>query len=152
MKAISILGSTGSIGRQTLDVVASLPERFRVVGLAAGGNLDELVGQILRHRPKVVSVADAKRSTELRDRLRTAGHQPLPEIQWGSEGMLSVATHPEAATVVSAAVGVVGLEATYAAVCMGKQVALSNKEVLVAAGELGGYCALRTSNGADRWR
>jgi 1-deoxy-D-xylulose-5-phosphate reductoisomerase len=136
MKAISILGSTGSIGRQTLDVVASLPERFRVVGLAAGGNLDELVGQILRHHPQVVSVADAKRSTELRDRLRTAGHQPLPEIHWGSEGMLSVATHPEAATVVSAAVGVVGLEATFAAVCMGKQVALSNKEVLVAAGEL----------------
>ncbi len=59
MKAISILGSTGSIGRQTLDVVASLPERFRVVALAAGKNLDELVGQIVRHRPQVVSVADA---------------------------------------------------------------------------------------------
>ena len=140
MKAISILGSTGSIGRQTLDVVSSLPERFRVVGLAAGNNLDELVGQIALHRPQVVSVADAERASELRDRLRDplrAGpHEPLPEIHWGSDGMLRVATHPDAATVVSAAVGVVGLEATFAAVRLGKQVALSNKEVLVAAGEL----------------
>src|SRR5271157_3543575 len=107
MKAISILGSTGSIGRQTLDVVASLPDRFRVVALAAGNNLDELVGQIARHRPQVVSVADAERAKELRDRLRAASHEPLPEIYWGSDGMLSVATHPDAATVVSAAVGVV---------------------------------------------
>jgi 1-deoxy-D-xylulose-5-phosphate reductoisomerase len=136
MKAISILGSTGSIGRQTLDVVTSLPERFRVVGLAAGNNLDELVGQIARHRPQVVSVADAARAADRRDRLRAASHEPLPEIQWGSDGMLCVATHPDVATVVSAAVGVVGLEATFAAVRMGKQVALSNKEVLVAAGEL----------------
>jgi len=136
MKAISILGSTGSIGRQTLDVVASLPDRFRVVALAAGNNLDELLGQIVRHRPQVVSVADAERAKELRDRLRAVSHEPLPEIHWGSDGMLCVATHPDAATVVSAAVGVVGLEATFAAVRMGKQVALSNKEVLVAAGEL----------------
>jgi 1-deoxy-D-xylulose-5-phosphate reductoisomerase len=140
MKAISILGSTGSIGRQTLDVVTSLPERFRVVGLAAGNNLDELVGQIVLHRPEVVSVANAERASELRERLRdpsSAGaHEPLPEIHWGSDGMLRVATHPDVATVVSAAVGVVGLEATFAAVRMGKQVALSNKEVLVAAGEL----------------
>ena len=144
MKAISILGSTGSIGRQTLDVVASLPERFRVVGLAAGGNLDELVGQIVRHRPQVVSVADTARAIELRDRLTAVGHEPLPEIHWGSDGMLRVATHPDVATVVSAAVGVVGLEATYSAVCMGKQVALSNKEVLVAAGELVMAAAAKT--------
>jgi 1-deoxy-D-xylulose-5-phosphate reductoisomerase len=136
MKAISILGSTGSIGRQTLDVVTSLPERFRVVGLAAGNNLDELAGQIARYRPQVVSVADPVRAAELRERLRAASHEPLPEIHWGSDGMLRVATHPDAAMLVSAAVGVVGLEATYAAVRLGKQVALSNKEVLVAAGEL----------------
>jgi len=136
MKAISILGSTGSIGRQTLDVVASLSERFRVVALAAGKNLDELVGQIVRHRPHVVSVADAALAAELRERLRAAAHEPLPEIQWGREGLLCIATHPDVAIVVSAAVGVVGLEATYAAVRAGKQVALSNKEVLVAAGEL----------------
>ena len=136
MKAISILGSTGSIGRQTLAVVASMPDRFRIVALAAGGNLDELVGQILRHRPQIVSVADSERATQLRERLRAESYEPLPEILWGSDGMLCVATHPDAAIVVSAAVGVVGLEATFAAVRMGKQVALSNKEVLVAAGEL----------------
>jgi 1-deoxy-D-xylulose-5-phosphate reductoisomerase len=136
MKTISILGSTGSIGRQTLAVVESLPERFRVVALGAGANLDELTGQILRHRPRQVSVADDARAAELRERLRAAGHDPLPEIAWGREGLLSVAMDPDAEILVSAAVGVVGLEATYAAVCAGKQVALSNKEVLVAAGEL----------------
>jgi 1-deoxy-D-xylulose-5-phosphate reductoisomerase len=136
MKAISILGSTGSIGRQTLAVIGSLPERFHVVALAAGGNLDELVGQILHHRPQLVSVADAARAANLRDRLHAATREPLPEIQWGREGLRSVATHPDAVIVVSAAVGVVGVEATYAAVRAGKRVALSNKEVLVAAGEL----------------
>jgi 1-deoxy-D-xylulose-5-phosphate reductoisomerase len=137
MKAIAILGSTGSIGRQTLQVVESLPERFRVVALAAGANLEELAGQIARHRPQVVSVSDGARATELLERLRqSGGAAELPEIQHGREGLLSVATHPDAAVVVSAAVGVVGLEATYAAVQAGKRVALSNKEVLVAAGSL----------------
>src|SRR5580704_15556290 len=136
MKAIAILGSTGSIGRQTLAVVESQPERFRIVALAAGANIAELTEQITRHRPRLVSVADGARAHELRDRLQAIAHDALPEIQWGREGLLSVATHPDAGTVVSAAVGVVGLEATYAAVRAGKQVALSNKEVLVAAGEL----------------
>jgi len=136
MKSIAILGCTGSIGRQTLQVVENLPDRFRVVALAAGSNLDELAGQIARHRPQLVSVADAARADQLRDRLRALSHSPLPEIQWGAGGMLSVSTHPDASVIVSAAVGVVGLEATYAAVRAGKQVALSNKEVLVAAGEL----------------
>jgi 1-deoxy-D-xylulose-5-phosphate reductoisomerase len=140
MKSLAILGSTGSIGRQTLQVVESLPERFRVVALAAGGNLEELAGQIARHRPQLVSVGDAAKAAELRERLRQSngagGAQQLPEIQHGQEGLLSVATHADAGIVVSAAVGVVGLEATYAAVQAGKSVALSNKEVLVAAGAL----------------
>jgi 1-deoxy-D-xylulose-5-phosphate reductoisomerase len=136
MKSIAILGSTGSIGRQTLDVVASFPERFCAVALAAGGNLEELAAQIVRHRPQLVSVGNVERVAELRDRLRAAGHTTLPEIQWGSDGLRSVATHPDAAIVVSAAVGVVALEATYAAVRAGKRLALSNKEVLVVAGEL----------------
>jgi len=138
MQGLAILGSTGSIGRQTLQVVESLPERFRVVALAAGGNIEELAGQIARHRPELVSVSDAAKAAELRERLgQSANVQPrLPEIQHGREGLLSVATHPDAAVVVSAAVGVVGLEATYAAVQAGKRVALSNKEVLVAAGEV----------------
>jgi 1-deoxy-D-xylulose-5-phosphate reductoisomerase len=136
LKQLSILGSTGSIGRQCLSVVESLPERFGVVALAAGGNLEELTGQIERHRPELVSVGDAKKADELASALRTKGISPLPAIHHGREGMLAVGTHTKADIVVSAAVGVVGLEATYEAVKLGKTVALSNKEVLVAAGEL----------------
>jgi 1-deoxy-D-xylulose-5-phosphate reductoisomerase len=135
-KKLSILGSTGSIGRQCLSVVEALPERFAVVALAAGSNLDELAGQIERHRPEVVSVGDAGKVDDLAGRLRAKGVSPLPAIHYGREGMLAVGTHAAADIVVSAAVGVVGLEATYEAVKLGKDVALSNKEVLVAAGEL----------------
>jgi 1-deoxy-D-xylulose-5-phosphate reductoisomerase len=136
LKKIAILGATGSIGRQCLSVVESLTGQFAVVALAAGTNLEELSAQIEKHRPQVVSVADETRARELRERLQARGVAPLPEIEHGRAGLLSVATHPDANIVVSAAVGVVGLEATYAAVKQGKQVALSNKEVLVAAGEL----------------
>jgi 1-deoxy-D-xylulose-5-phosphate reductoisomerase len=136
VKKLSILGSTGSIGRQCLSVVEALPGRFVIVALAAGGNLEELAGQIVRHRPELVSVADAAKASELEAKLRATGVSPLPEIHHGAEGLLAVATHGAADIMVSAAVGVVGLPATYAAVRLGKTVALSNKEVLVAAGEL----------------
>ena len=136
MKQLSILGSTGSIGRQCLSVVEGLPGRFGVVALAAGANLEELAAQIERHQPEVVSVADAKRADELSQLLREREITPRPEIHHGREGMRVVGTHAKADIVVSAAVGVVGLEATYEAVKLGKTVALSNKEVLVAAGEL----------------
>lgn len=136
MKYLSILGCTGSIGRQTLSVVESLSERFKAVALAAGSNLDELVGQIGRHRPEVASVADASKADELARLLRNENISPLPEIHYGREGMLAVGTHGKADILLSAAVGVVGLEATYEAVKLGKTIALSNKEVLVAAGEL----------------
>jgi 1-deoxy-D-xylulose-5-phosphate reductoisomerase len=117
-------------------VIEALPERFGVIALAAGSNLDELIGQIERHHPEIVSVADAGKVDELAGRLRAKGVSPLPAIHHGREGMLAVGTHASADIVVSAAVGVVGLEATYEAVKLGKSVALSNKEVLVAAGEL----------------
>ncbi|HLZ90135.1 MAG TPA: 1-deoxy-D-xylulose-5-phosphate reductoisomerase [Candidatus Acidoferrum sp.] len=133
---LSILGSTGSIGRQCLAVVESMPGRFGVVALAAGSNLDELAGQIERHRPEVVSVADAAKADELARRLKAKGPALLPAIHHGREGLLAVGTHGAADMVVSAAVGVVGLEATYEAIELGKTIALSNKEVLVAAGEL----------------
>src|SRR5208282_2448238 len=136
LKQLSILGSTGSIGRQCLSVVESLPDRFGIAALAAGGNLDELTSQIERHRPELVSVGDAKKADELASLLRAKGISPLPAIHHGREGMLAVGSHSKADIVVSAAVGVVGLEATYEAVKLGKTVALSNKEVLVAAGEL----------------
>jgi len=136
VKQLSVLGSTGSIGRQCLSVLESLPGRFGVVALAAGANLEELIGQIERHQPEVVSVADARRADELSQLLGEKSIARKPEIHHGREGMLAVGTHSNAEIVISAAVGVVGLEATYEAVKLGKTVALSNKEVLVAAGEL----------------
>ena len=136
MQQLAILGSTGSIGRQCLSVVEALAPRFGVVALAAGNNLEALVGQVERYRPELVSVADATKAGELAARLREQGIAKLPEIQHGSAGMLAVGTHEAAEIVVSATVGVVGLPATYEAVKCGKTIALSNKEVLVAAGEL----------------
>jgi 1-deoxy-D-xylulose-5-phosphate reductoisomerase len=143
VKQLAILGSTGSIGRQCLSVVESLAGRFGVVALAAGGNLEELAGQIKKHKPEVVSVGDPTRVDELVAMLREKGIARLPAIHHGREGMLAVGMHSKADIVVSAAVGVVGLEATYEAVRLGKTVALSNKEVLVAAGELVMAAALK---------
>jgi 1-deoxy-D-xylulose-5-phosphate reductoisomerase len=136
MKHLSILGSTGSIGRQTLAVVESLPDQFKIVALAAGSNLEELLSQIERHHPELVSVATPQLADDLARRLREKTFSRLPAIQHGREGILAVGVHPSADIVVSAAVGVVGLEATYEALKLGRTVALSNKEVLVAAGEL----------------
>jgi 1-deoxy-D-xylulose-5-phosphate reductoisomerase len=136
MKSLAILGSTGSIGRQCLSVVDSLPGRFRIVAMAAGGNIALAAEQAAIHRPELVSVATESGARELKELLAAAGVDPLPEISFGDAGMLAVATHPAAEIVVSAAVGVVGLPATYAAIELGKTIALANKEVLVAAGEL----------------
>ncbi len=140
MKKIAILGSTGSIGRQCLSVVDSLPGRFEVVAIAAGSNIALAAEQAALHRPKLVSVGTREGAEELRAALqaKSSGRAaaPQPEIVWGPEGIERVATHPDAETVVSAAVGVVGLPATYKAIQQGKNIALANKEVLVAAGEV----------------
>jgi 1-deoxy-D-xylulose-5-phosphate reductoisomerase len=136
VKKISILGSTGSIGRQSLEVVESLGDRMAAVALGAGKSIEMVAAQTVKHRPQLVAVGDAAGAAELRERLKASGHSPLPEIHHGPEGLRAVATHPDAQIVVSAAVGVVGLEATYEAIRRGKTIALSNKEVLVAAGEL----------------
>jgi len=138
MKNLSILGSTGSIGRQTLCVVEALNDQFKIVALAAGNNLDELVSQITRHHPDVVSVATPQLADELSRRVvaSSQANQRPPEIHHSREGMLAVATHPHADIILSPAAGVVGLEATYEAVKLARTIALSNKEVLVAAGEL----------------
>ncbi len=145
MKSLSILGSTGSIGRQTISVVESLPGQFKIVALAAGVNLDELISQIDRHQPELVSVSDAAKAGELTRRLEQKAQAKIPAIHHGQEGMLAVATHPNADIVVSAAVGVVGLPATYEAIKLGRVIALSNKEVLVAAGELVMAAAKKTN-------
>ena len=135
MKHIAILGSTGSIGRSTLKIVEAYPERFAVVSLAAGKNVDAVFEQACRWQPKLVSVSDEQQAAELRERLRGSGY-PHIEVVHGPAGNVAVATHPDADFVVSAIVGVAGLEATYEAVRAGKSVGLANKESLVVAGEL----------------
>ena len=135
MKRIAILGSTGSIGRSTLSVAESYPDRFQIVTLAAGNNLDAVFEQARRWRPRVISIASEKDAGALRSRLKSAG-LPDIEIVHGAAGTVRVATHPEVDFVVSAIVGVAGLEATYEAVRAGKTLGLANKECLVAAGEL----------------
>ena len=134
MKRLAILGSTGSIGRSTLSIVESFPERFQVATLAAGNNVDLAFEQAQRWQPRLVSMAREEDAVQLRARLKAAGLKI--EVAHGPEGTVRVATHPDADFVVSAIVGVAGLEATYEAVKAGKTVGLANKECLVAAGEL----------------
>jgi 1-deoxy-D-xylulose-5-phosphate reductoisomerase len=135
LKRISILGSTGSIGRSTLSVAESYPERFQIVALAAGHNLEEAFEQARRWRPRIVSVAEELDADALRARLKQAGQSEI-EVVYGAAGTVKIAIHAEADFVVSAIVGVAGLEATYEAVKAGKTVGVANKECLVAAGEL----------------
>jgi 1-deoxy-D-xylulose-5-phosphate reductoisomerase len=135
MKRLAILGSTGSIGRSTLSVVESFPDRFHVVALAAGRNVDLAFEQAQRWRPRLVSVAAESHAENLKVRLKSSGVTGV-EVVHGASGTVRVATHPEVDFVVSAIVGVAGLEATYEAVRAGKTVGLANKECLVAAGEL----------------
>jgi 1-deoxy-D-xylulose-5-phosphate reductoisomerase len=132
MKAISIIGSTGSVGATTLDVVARFPDRFRVVAMAAGRNLELLADQIRRFRPQLVSVETPELARDLADRIRP--HEVT--ILHGNEGAIAVATHPEAKLLMSALVGALGLPPTLAAIKAGKDIAFANKEVLVVAGEV----------------
>ena len=132
MKRLAILGSTGSIGVNTLDIVRQFPERFQVVGLSAGLNIGLLRGQILQFRPKVVSVLNRGLAEALRRDLSSES----PEIVDGIEGLINVATRPEVDQVVSAIVGAVGLIPTLSAIKTGKTVALANKESLVMAGKI----------------
>jgi 1-deoxy-D-xylulose-5-phosphate reductoisomerase len=135
MKRIAILGSTGSIGRSTLSVAESYPDRFQIVTLAAGSNREAAFDQARRWRPRVISLAAEADADALRARLKKDGMAEI-EVVHGRAGTVRVATHPEVDFVVSAIVGVAGLEATYEAVRAGKVVGLANKECLVAAGEL----------------
>ena len=132
MKRVSILGSTGSVGRQTLEVVRRYPERFRIVALAAGKNVELLAEQIRRTRPLLVSVADASSVDDLARRLDGI---PKPEILHGEAGAIAVA-RAESDVVMASMVGAAGLPPTLAAVEAGRDVALANKEVLVMAGAL----------------
>jgi 1-deoxy-D-xylulose-5-phosphate reductoisomerase len=135
MKRIAILGSTGSIGRSTQSVAESYPDRFQIVTLAAGHNLEAALEQARRWKPRVISMAAEKDADSLRIQLKHDGLGNIEVVQ-GAAGTVRVATHPEVDFVVSAIVGVAGLEATYEAVRAGKTLGLANKECLVAAGEL----------------
>ncbi len=132
MKGLAILGSTGSIGVTTLELVSGFPDRFKVVALAAGQNLDRLAEQVRRFRPELVSVANAGLARDLAARL--GPHRV--EIAHGAEGVAAVATHHGAEMVVSALVGAVGLAPTLAAIRAGKHIAFANKEVMVIAGQI----------------
>ncbi len=132
MKRLSILGSTGSIGVNTLQIAGQFPDRFEVVGLSAGLNISLLKEQVLRFRPKIVSVLDKELSESLR---RELPHVDV-NIVHGVEGLIAVATHPEVDQVVSAIVGAVGLIPTLSAIKTGKTIALANKESLVMAGKI----------------
>jgi len=135
LKRLAILGSTGSIGQSTLSIVEQFPERYAVASLAAGRNLDEAFAQAVRWRPKLVSLATEELAETLSARLREAGVSGV-DVAHGTQGTVACATLPEADFVVSAIVGVAGLEATHAAILAGKPVGLANKECMVAAGEI----------------
>jgi 1-deoxy-D-xylulose-5-phosphate reductoisomerase len=135
LKRLAILGSTGSIGQSTLSIVEQFPERYEVAALAAGRNLDEAFAQAVRWRPKIVSLASEELADQLKTRLRQAGATGI-DVVHGTAGTVSCATRADVDFVVSAIVGVSGLEATHAAILAGKPIGLANKECMVAAGEI----------------
>lgn len=132
MKAITLLGSTGSIGTQTLDIVAQYPERFRIVGLAAGRNVEMLAAQIRQFRPEIVAISDAEKLSELKAAI--ADLDPQPILLAGQAGVIEVARYGDAEAVVTGIVGCAGLLPTIAAIEAGKDIALANKETLIAGG------------------
>jgi 1-deoxy-D-xylulose-5-phosphate reductoisomerase len=133
MKSLAILGSTGSIGCSSLDVVAAFPDRFRVVALAAGRSIEKLAEQAARFRPELIAIDRAEDVSRL-ERLLPSGAGC--RIVSGLEGLDEAACHPAADTVVGGLVGALGLRSAYAAVRAGRRLALANKEPLVVAGEL----------------
>ncbi len=133
MKKIVILGSTGSIGKNSLDIIAKFPDLFTVIGLTAGRNAALLMEQIQLFHPEIVAVSDEKTYRELRE---SFGRNTAPEIRFGIDGISSTASMPGADIVISAIVGAAGLLPTLAAIRSGKTVALANKETLVMAGDL----------------
>jgi len=133
MKNITILGSTGSIGLNSLEVIESNPEKYRVLTLAAGRNIELLLKQIERFHPVAVAISDQELANTIRDRLK---EDLKTEIYWGTEGFVHLATFKEVDTVISAMTGAAGLIPTYEAILAGKSVALANKETMVMAGPL----------------
>jgi 1-deoxy-D-xylulose-5-phosphate reductoisomerase len=132
VKAITLLGSTGSIGTQTLDIVEHNPDKFRIVGLAAGSNVEMLAQQVRQFRPKIVAIGNESKFSELKDALANLNYNPI--IVAGAEGTIEVAGYGDAQSVVTGIVGCAGLLPTIAAIKAGKDIALANKETLIAGG------------------
>jgi 1-deoxy-D-xylulose-5-phosphate reductoisomerase len=135
LKRLAILGSTGSIGQSTLSIVEQFPERYEVASLAGGRNVDEAFAQAVRWRPKMISLASEELAGSLEDRLREAAVNGI-DVVHGTAGTVACSTRADVDFVVSAIVGVSGLEATHAAILAGKPIGLANKECMVAAGEI----------------
>ncbi|VAH98919.1 unnamed protein product [Triticum turgidum subsp. durum] len=131
-KPISIIGSTGSVGTQTLAIVEENPDKFRVVALAAGSNVTLLADQVKMFKPNLVAIGNESLLNELKEAL--ADCEYMPEIISGEQGVIEVARHPDAVTVVTGIVGCAGLKPTVAAIEAGKDIALANKETLIAGG------------------
>lgn len=132
MKLISILGSTGSIGTQTLDIVREHPDKFKVIGLAAGNNITLLAEQIREFKPQIVSITSAEKLPELKNAIADINPQPILTAEM--EGICEVARYGDAQSVVTGIVGCAGLLPTIAAIKAGKDIALANKETLIAGG------------------
>ncbi|MBW4512597.1 MAG: 1-deoxy-D-xylulose-5-phosphate reductoisomerase [Scytonematopsis contorta HA4267-MV1] len=132
MKAITLIGSTGSIGTQTLDIVAQYPEQFRLVGLAAGNNVEMLAAQIRQFHPSIVAICAEEKLPLLRELI--ADVDPQPVLLAGEAGVIEVARYGDSQTVVTGIVGCAGLLPTIAAIEAGKDIALANKETLIAGG------------------
>ena len=132
MKAITLLGSTGSIGTQTLDIVEHNPDKFRIVGLAAGSNVEMLANQVRQFRPEIIAIGNEAKLAELKDALSHLDYTPI--IVAGAQGTIEVASFGDAQSVVTGIVGCAGLLPTIAAIKAGKDIALANKETLIAGG------------------
>jgi len=132
VKAITLLGSTGSIGTQTLDILEHHPDQFRLVGIAAGNNVELLAQQVRQFKPEIVAICNSEKLGELRAAL--VGLDPMPQILAGDDGVVEVARYGDAEAVVTGIVGCAGLLPTLAAIEAGKDIALANKETLIAGG------------------
>jgi 1-deoxy-D-xylulose-5-phosphate reductoisomerase len=132
VKAITLLGSTGSIGTQTLDILENHPDQFRLVGIAAGNNVELLAQQVRQFKPEIVAICNEAKLSELREAL--VGMDPMPQILAGDDGVVEVARYGDSEAVVTGIVGCAGLLPTLAAIEAGKDIALANKETLIAGG------------------
>jgi len=133
-KRLSLLGSTGSIGTQTLEIVDACPDNFVVDALSAGNNAELMAEQVLKYKPKIASMSTPEAAAELKKRLEDAGCADMPEIVHGEEGILAAATVASADTVVTGIVGAAGLKPTIEAIKLKKDIALANKETLISGG------------------